>query len=312
MIRREVFKTKNIYRNFPAPGYRACPQTTVMSNQNHTTQSSSVRSAAGCRCPTAWWEWRGSDPRTGGCRSPISPPSQTWGSLTESWWQVRESHWHWSNYLICRRSILHFVMPVWFSWETWDNSILWCISFKSINRVTPYFILIRYIIGKQHSFVRVSAFVLKLWLLCFYILNAGIFLRTDYSYSHIKDLLSQAVPFPFNVIFEGLNLHNQYNEWTSMSLFCLYMHWYFTLGEGKHFGGRHGFQELDLDKTGPYMHYVGLRTPPRTLTMEEAMNFPMLEEKHEEERETNLSQNHSSRRFVPNGYVLIVLSSNWL
>lgn len=51
------------------------------------------------------------------------------------------------------------------------------------------------------------------------------------------------------------------------------------------------------------MHYVGLRTPPRTLTMEEAMNFPMLEEKHEEERETNLSQNHSSRRFVPNGEV---------
>lgn len=74
-------------------------------------------------------------------------------------------------------------------------------------------------------------------------------------------------------------------------------------GEGKHLGGRHGFQELDLDKTGPYMHYVGLRTPPRTLTMEETMNFPMLEEKYEEERDTNLSQNHSSRQFVPNGEV---------
>lgn len=56
------------------------------------------------------------------------------------------------------------------------------------------------------------------------------------------------------------------------------------------------------------MHYVGLRTPPRTLTMEETMNFPMLEEKYEEERDTNLSQNHSSRQFVPNGYVRIVLA----
>ena len=76
------------------------------------------------------------------------------------------------------------------------------------------------------------------------------------------------------------------------------------LGEGKHLGGRHGFQELDFDKTSPYMHYVGLRTPPRTLTMEETMNFPMLEEVQEAERQNNISQNHSSQRFVPNGYAL--------
>ncbi|XP_048727040.1 uncharacterized protein LOC125645529 [Ostrea edulis] len=71
-------------------------------------------------------------------------------------------------------------------------------------------------------------------------------------------------------------------------------------GEGKHLGGRQGFQELEFDKTRSYNQYVGLQTPPRTLTMEETLNFPMLEEKIEEKREQNMSQNQS-RRYVPNG-----------
>ncbi|XP_062568922.1 mitochondrial fission factor homolog A-like [Saccostrea cucullata] len=71
-------------------------------------------------------------------------------------------------------------------------------------------------------------------------------------------------------------------------------------GEGKHLGGRQGFQQLDFDKATPYVNYVGLQTPPRTLTMEEALNFPLLEDRQEEEREQNMSQNHP-RTYVPNG-----------
>jgi hypothetical protein len=57
---------------------------------------------------------------------------------------------------------------------------------------------------------------------------------------------------------------------------------------------------LEFDNTGSYQQYVGLQTPPRTLTMEETLNFPMLEEKMEERREQNMSQNQG-HRYMPNG-----------
>lgn len=115
--------------------------------------------------------------------------------------------------------------------------------------------------------------------------------------------ISSKMQVPYNLVgVEGARVDNRgvstpdLSSFTDMKVPDRIM----VAGEGKHLGGRQGFQQLDFDKATPYVNYVGLQTPPRTLTMEEALNFPLLEDRQEEEREQNMSQNHP-RTYVPNG-----------
>lgn len=72
---------------------------------------------------------------------------------------------------------------------------------------------------------------------------------------------------------------------------------------GQHVGARGGLRQFDFEKNveSNSMQYVGLITPPRTLTLEES--FPTVEQQRDyEEAEVTVNKSQLAKR--PNGYKL--------